>query len=159
MGPVTCSKGSFGGASVKPDDKVVAINTVVSGLALSCEGAFSAKYKIMKAQGTMSVSVSGASMSTAVSPLKGAKPAGSAEVPDGVDMFGCSIDAGDVDIDFQGTGPVIALLEKLKDKIRDAVVGKVTATACEEIEKIVNKSGTGVLEYLTTTFLVPEGLK
>ena len=98
MGPVTCSGGSFGGASVKPDDKVVAINTVVSGVALSCEGAFSAKYKIMKAQGTMSVSVSGASMSTAVSPLKGKKPAESAEVPDGVDMFGCSIDAGDVEI-------------------------------------------------------------
>ena len=37
-------------------------------------------------------------MTTAVSPLKGKKPAANAEIPDAIDMFGCSMDAGTSDI-------------------------------------------------------------
>ena len=48
LGPVSCSKTTFGGASVKPDSKVVAINTSVEGLAVACQSPFEAKYKFMK---------------------------------------------------------------------------------------------------------------
>jgi len=39
------------------------------------------------------------------------------------------------------------------------VVTKVETTACEEIQKVVNQTGTSVLAYLVQTFLVPESLK
>ena len=42
----------------------------------------------------MTASVKNASMTTAVSPLKGKKPAANAEIPDAIDMFGCSMNAG-----------------------------------------------------------------
>ena len=153
FGPVACSHAGYSGASVKPDSKVTALNTAISGMAITCTSPYEAKYKLLHTSGSLSLATKNAMLLTSVAPSNGSNPPKDGTLPKTMQMSGCSMDAGDVDINFQGHGPLVAILNKLKKHILSMVVSKGETQVCEVLEKAINEQATGTLALLESYLL------
>ena len=153
FGPITCNHAGYSGASITPDKKLTALNTDISGMSIACESPFQAKYKMLHTAGSLVIKSTSASLKTAVAPSNGSKPPKDGTLPTAMAMTACSVDAGDISLNFEGKGPLIAILNKLKKHLLSIVVSKGEAQACAVLEAAVNEQATSTLAFIESMLL------